>query len=200
MRPRRRKWPASWLIWPATLRRSWPGAATNSSTGAARHRSDDSSGRRAGMKLRRIGWCPGTKATQPVPRQPHERSGVGRSGGKIELEGSLIDEAPEPLLTRLARTNQRMARRLEMGGWMATGRLVAATHLPTGLTHPEVRPMAPGRRALLTPRTTRLGSGDGVDMSARGHAFTLFAGPGKIQQRLSTISRTWLSRSRRRST
>ena len=108
-------------------------------------------------------------------------SGVGRSGGKIELEVNLIDVAPEPLLTWLKRANQRMACRPEMGGCMATRRVVAATHVPAGLTHPEVYPMATSRKALHTARATRPGSGDGVHMCAKFHALTLFAGPCNSQ-------------------
>ena len=108
-------------------------------------------------------------------------SGVGRSGWKIEVEVNFIDVAPEPLLTRLKRTNQRMACGPEMGGCMATWRVVAATHVPAGLTHPEVHPMAPGRKALHTARAARPGSGDGVHMCAKFHALTLFDGPSNSQ-------------------
>jgi hypothetical protein len=77
-----------------------------------------------------------------------------------------------------------MARRPEMGGCMATRRVVAATHMPAALTHPEVHPPAAGRKALLTPRASRRSSGDAVDMCAHTHTFPTYAGPCKVKSML----------------
>src|SRR5207244_2938835 len=97
-----------------------------------------------------------------------DRSRVGGSRrGADELEHHVVDVAVEPVLAWLVRPNERVPGAVEMGGGVASGRVVAAAHVPTGLTDAQVHPVAaPCGQAVLAPRSSGLGVDDLVQVLA----------------------------------
>lgn len=76
-----------------------------------------------------------------------------------QLEAHLVHITPIPTLPRFVRADDRMAGGVEMCRGVSFRRLVATTHVATGLTRAKVNPgVLSGGQAIVTS----LGLGDGV--------------------------------------
>src|SRR5205807_657239 len=68
-----------------------------------------------------------------------------RRGCVGQLEGGLVDVAPVPVLARLERPDDRVARCQEVAGGVPAGRVVAAADVAALLADAEVDPVPPAR-------------------------------------------------------
>ena len=115
---------------------------------------------------------------EPGRRRERPPSGMGQGGRRPgQLEHQLIGVAPEPVLARLERPDDRVAGREVVPGGVAAGGAVAATHVAAGLAQAQVHPVAPPRRqAVLTSRGRRDDRTDRRQMMTAHHRPSMHTG------------------------
>src|SRR5690349_4125847 len=88
-----------------------------------------------------------------------------------DLEADLVDVAPEPVLVRLERLDDRMLVRARVLRRVLVRRRVAAADVPARHAAPQVQPGGADREALLAALGPRRRIEDLLEMGAgRGHA------------------------------
>lgn len=142
--------------------RSRPPSADGVTVG--RSVSPSSRGRRVrpAWSAHRSGCCHGSGSRTGLVRSGMRRA--GRVG--VELEGELVDVAPQPFLTRLVALHDGMSGRSEMCGRMSVRRAVAATDVAAFGAPPKVQPARSDRQTVLAPRAVRAVDDDRVEVAA----------------------------------
>src|SRR5581483_11984607 len=132
----------------------------------------------AGSPPPRSRWIAGSATLTIVPSivaTPEPRIAARRVSLCLRLtpassddERDLVDVAPAPVLARLRRAGDRVARLGRVTRGVAIRRGVAAADLPAGLAHPQVNPPGADLQALLAAgdRLRQLGDPDLVEVRA----------------------------------
>jgi hypothetical protein len=87
----------------------------------------------------------------------------------LELEEELVLVAPEPVLARLKRADDRVVGLMKVPGRVLAGRVVTAADMPARLAHPQVNPYPTCLQALFAAGTTRRDVADLIEVRALAH-------------------------------
>src|SRR5207248_5476990 len=113
-------------------------------------------------------------------RSLHERRGrdARLAANLLEQQRDLVDVAPAPVLARLELADERMRRRVLVGGRMAARRAVAASDMAAGQADAQVKPPAAALQALLAAfhLSGKLAHRNLVEMRAGARAHRTAAG------------------------